>query len=100
VPIKLSRVRVKRKVIRDLLQSDELDAVVLAKAQAVADLVVSKGVRVEGVPGRIRLPIVAKLASSGGRSRAHVILDHPSGLAVESKHKLLATNIDAARDVP
>jgi hypothetical protein len=99
MPIKVSRVRVKRKVIRDLLQSDALDAVVLAKGQAVADLVVSKGVRVEGVPGRIRLPVVAKLASSE-RSRAHVVLDHPSGLAVESKHKLLATNIDAARNVP
>jgi hypothetical protein len=99
VTIKLSRVRVKRKKIRDLLQSDELDAVVLAKGQAVADLVVSKGIRVDGVPGRIRLPVVAKLASTG-RSRAHVILDHPSGRAVESKHKLLASNIDAARDVP
>lgn len=91
------KVRVKSRKARDLLKSEELDVLLLTKAQAVADACVSAGIRVEGTPGRIALPVTAELASSESRSRARVTIDHPSGLAVESKHKLLATNIDAAR---
>lgn len=98
--IRVSKVRVKTRKVADLLQGEEIEAVLLAKAQAVADLAVSKGIRVEGVPGRIRIPVTATVTRGTKRSRARVTLDHPSGLAVESKHKLLASNIDAARDVP
>jgi hypothetical protein len=98
--IKVTRVTVKQSEVRKLLKGDALEALLGAKALAVADRVEAAGIRVEGEPGRIPLPVTVTVTRGRIRSRARVILDHPSGLSVESKHALLAGAIDAARNVP
>jgi hypothetical protein len=85
--------------MRDLLRSDGVQQMLGRKAEAVAQAVREAGIRVEGVPGRIPLPVTAIVSRGETRARALVILDHPSGRAVESKHAVLAGAIDAARTV-
>lgn len=98
--IKVTRVRLDRRGMRDLLKSEGVQAMLGRKARAVADQVEAAGIRVEGIPGRIALPVTVKTSAGKGRARSRVILDHPSGLAVESKHRVLGRSLDAARDVP
>lgn len=95
--IKVERVRVHRRAIRDLLRSEGVQEVLGRKALAVADEVEAAGIRVEGVPGRIALPVTVTVVAGSERARARVILDHPAGLAVEAKHGILTSSIDAAR---
>jgi hypothetical protein len=96
------RIRFKhsRKGIGEILSRAETQEMLHAKGLAVADQIKSVGVRVDGEPGAIPLPVEVRTTGRGIRARTVVVLDHPSGLAVEAKHKLLATNIDAARNVP
>lgn len=96
------RIRFKhsRKGIGEILTRAETQDVLTAKGHAVADAIVSAGIRVDGEPGDIALPVTVRTSGRGIRARTYVTLDHPAGLAVEAKHKLLATNIDAARRVP
>lgn len=96
------RIRFKhsREGIREILTRAETQETLHAKGLAVADAIKSAGIRVEGDPGQIPLPVEVRTSGRGIRARTVVVLDHPSGLAVEAKHKLLASNIDAARNVP
>ncbi|MFI6238341.1 hypothetical protein ACIBEF_00515 [Micromonospora sp. NPDC050795] len=96
--IKVERVRVNRRGMRDLLRSEGMQEMLGRKALAVADVVEAAGIRVEGVPGRIALPVTVTVLAGSERARARVVLDHPSGLAVEAKHGILTSSIDAARD--
>lgn len=96
--IKVTRVKLNRRVMRDLLRSEDVQEMLGRKARAVADQVVAAGIRVEGTPGRTPLPVTVSVGAGKERARAAVILDHPSGLAVEAKHAILASSIDAARD--
>ncbi|MEU7972159.1 hypothetical protein AB0B48_08955 [Micromonospora sp. NPDC049089] len=96
--IKVERVRVNRRGLRDLLRSEAMQEMLGRKALAVADAVEAAGIRVEGVPGRIALPVTVTVLAGSERARARVTLDHPSGLAVEAKHGILTSGIDAARD--
>lgn len=96
--IRVGRVRVKRRALRDLLRSDAMQEMVGRKALAVADAVEAAGIRVEGVPGRIPLPVTVTVVAGSERARARVILDHPAGIAVEAKHGILTASIDVARD--
>lgn len=86
--------------IGEILNRAETQEMLHAKGLAVADLIKSAGIRVEDIPGDIPLPVEVRTSGRGIRARTIVALDHPAGLAVESKHKLLARTIDAARDVP
>lgn len=96
--IKVTRVRLKRRGMRDLLRSDAVQAMLARKAEAVAEQVEAAGIRVDGEPGRIPLPVTVDVAAGSERARARVILDHPAGIAVEAKHGILTASIDAARD--
>lgn len=98
--IKVGRVRLKGRGMRDLLRSEGVQQMLGRKAQAVAEQVEAAGIRVNGVPGKIALPVTVTATTGRGRARAQVILDHPAGAAVESKHAVLRRSLDAARDVP
>ncbi|MFE9955836.1 hypothetical protein [Micromonospora sp. NPDC005299] len=91
------RVKLNRRGMRDLLRSEGVQAMLGRKAEAVAEQVESAGIRVDGTPGRVPLPVAVDVGAGAGRARARVILDHPSGLAVEAKHGVLTSSIDAAR---
>lgn len=92
------RVKLNRRGMRDLLRSEGVQAMLAGKAEAVAEQVEAAGIRVEGTPGKVALPVTVDVGAGTGRARARVILDHPAGIAVEAKHAVLASSIDAARD--
>lgn len=96
--IKVGRIRLNRRGMRNLLRSEDVQEMLGRKAFAVAEQVEAAGIRVEGVPGRIPLPVTVSVAAGQERARASVILDHPAGIAVEAKHGILTASIDAARD--
>lgn len=96
--IKVRRVRLKGPGMRKLLQSEGMQAMLARKAKAAAGQVEAAGIRVEGTPGSKPLPVAVDVTAGAERARARVILDHPSGLAVEAKHGILTSSIDAARD--
>ena len=98
--VKVTRVRLNRREMRKLLRSEGVQGVLGRKGAAVGAAVQAAGIRVEGMPGKIPLPVTVEVTAGKGRARASVILNHPSGLAVESKHRVLGRAIDAARDVP
>lgn len=94
----LARLAVKTSGVKKLLSLPGVEADVGRRALRVADQVEAYGQRVEGKPGRIDLPVTVTVTTTG-RARARVILDHPAGQAVEAKHGLLASAIDAAGDL-
>jgi hypothetical protein len=96
--VKVTRVNVKTAKVRRLLAQPGVVADIRARGERVKAAAESAGIRVEGIPGRIDLPVTLKVNRKRRRARARVILDHPSGQAVEAKHGLLAGAIDAARD--
>jgi hypothetical protein len=96
--IRVTRVKLDRRGMRDLLRSEGVQDDLGRRTAAVAGQVSEAGIRVEGVPGRIPLPVTVDVRAGHGRARARVILAHPAGLAVEAKHGILTASIDAARD--
>ena len=60
-----------------------------AKADELAEAMRSLGVRVEGVPGDVELPVEVSSYTTD-RARATVWLAHPSGVAIQAKHGLLS----------
>lgn len=74
--------------MRALIGSAWAQRVVEAKANEVADAAKARGVKVDGEPGEQPVPI-AVIPAHGKRARAQVWIDHASGVAVESKHRLL-----------
>lgn len=93
------RFKLNRKGIREVLTRAETQEMLHAKGEAVAEAVRARGIRVEGAPGGTALPVTVRTSGRGIRARTYVVLDHPSGLAVESKHRVLGGAIDAARDL-
>ncbi|MEV1331126.1 hypothetical protein AB0J20_16290 [Micromonospora costi] len=89
--------RLDRRGMRALLRSDEVQQMLARKAEAVAEQVEASGIRVDGKPGRVALPVTVETSAGEGRARSRVILDHPAGAAVEAKHGVLTSSIDAAR---
>ena len=83
--------------IMGLLSSPEVEDLLRTKAEAVADAARSRGLMVDGKPGDVALPIEVVKATTE-RARYLVVADHPSGLAVESKHRLLVGSLGAARN--
>jgi hypothetical protein len=96
---KLTRLNVKTTGIRKLLSLPLVEADVGARGLRIADAVEAAGIRVEGRPGRIDLPVTVTTTNTGKRARARVILDHPAGQAVEAKHGILAASLDAGGDL-
>ncbi|MGC4891086.1 hypothetical protein [Micromonospora sp. DT227] len=94
------RVRFKhsREGIGEVLRSVGVQEVLHAKGEAVAEKVRAAGIRVDGVPGDVELPVTVNTTGKGTRARTYVTLDHPSGAAVEAKHGVLTSSIDAAKD--
>jgi hypothetical protein len=97
--IRVTRVKLNRRGMRVLLRSTGTQDMLAVKAGAVVAAVDAAGIRVEGVPGRIPLPVTVTVSAGAERARARVILDHPAGAAVEAKHGVLTSSIDAARAV-
>jgi hypothetical protein len=94
--MKVSSVRIEMDFagIGDLLASAEVQADIDRRAEAVADAARNRGVTVES--DNVPVPVVVTSAGKK-RARALVTLDHPAGLAVEAKHRLLVGSLDAAR---
>lgn len=90
------RIELNKQGIADLLTSSEVQRDLDARAARVAQAASSQGIRVSGVPGDELLPIVAYSAGDSSRARAIVVAEHAAGLAVESKHRLLGSSLDAA----
>lgn len=64
-------------------------------ANEVADNVRDQGIRVEGIPGNIELPVKVSVYETD-RARASVTLAHPSGIAVQAKNGALTKAASAA----
>lgn len=82
-----------------LLKSAEVRSAVNTAAERMAASVRSAGIRVgdrDGGPDEYDLPVTVEHATTD-RAKAFVTLAHPSGQAVESKHRLLGRAIDAGR---
>lgn len=78
---------------REVLNGEGTKALVEASAAATAEQARSVGLMVEGEPGETALPITSQASHFPSRARAIVTIDHPSGLAVEAKHRLLASSL-------
>lgn len=94
------RIKLNRRGVGKVLRSAGVQGVLHAKGEAVAEAVRAAGIRVDDEPGDIDLPVTVVTTGRGVRARTYVNLDHPSGTAVEAKHGILTSSIDAARDVP
>lgn len=81
--------------VGELLTSADLQADLDHRAESVRDAILARGITVEsdGTP----LPVVAQSAGTAKRARALVVLDHPAGIAVEAKYRVLAGSLEAAR---
>lgn len=91
------RIELDRAGVGALLKSDEVQAMLMRKAEAVASAARGRAPMVEGEPGKQKLPVTVRPAATATRARAIVEADHPAALAVESKHRLLVGSLDAAR---
>jgi len=83
--------------IQELLGSSEVQDLLMDKGEAVARAARGRGILVGGEPGTTPLPVAVVNASTDRRARVLVFLDHPAGLAVEAKHRLLVGSLDAGR---
>lgn len=82
-------VRLSSAGMRDLLTSAGVQREMERVADRVRQRAEGRGVRVDGDPGEQPVPIVVREAKGRTRARALVVIDHPAGEAVESKHRLL-----------
>lgn len=96
--IKSVTIELDRGGVGDLLASAEVQDMLNDKAEQVANAARGRGVMVGGETAEdVPLPIVVVPAGNTKRARTLVVADHPAGLAVEAKHRLLAGSLDAAR---
>jgi hypothetical protein len=65
-----------------------MTAEVKAAADAIAENVRAQGIRVEGTPGDVELPVEVR-TSVTDRAKASVSIAHASGAAVQAKHGAL-----------
>jgi hypothetical protein len=91
------RIELDRDGVGELLTSAAVQAMLDTRAEAVAAAARGRGITVHGSSGEIPLPVEVVSAGTTKRARALVSVDHPAGLRVESKHRLLVGSLDAAR---
>lgn len=92
-----TRVELVEHNIDELLQGEGVKQMLLRKGEAVKAAALAQGIMVGGEPGDSVLPIVVVEADEADRARVLVVNAHPAALAVEAKHRLLASSLDAAR---
>lgn len=83
--------------LRELMNSKDVLDDLTRRGRAVQAAAQHRGIRVEGVPGDVALPVTVVAEHGKGRARVTVGIDHPSGVAVEVKHRVLVGSLDAAR---
>lgn len=71
------------------LTSDRVMDAAERVAGRVAEKAADFGIRVEGEPGDVELPVRVSMQEKEGEPYASVTIAHPSGLAVQAKHGLL-----------
>lgn len=87
--------------IRSLVSSSQMQEHMEAVASGIAARALDAGIKVEGEPGDVALPIeMRKPDSPGARAHAWVVITHPSGLAVEAKHRVLGGALPSAATTP
>ncbi len=91
----MGNVKLNSSGIANLLESPEMHRLVEKVADEIAYNVRGQGVRVEGIPGDIELPVKVSVTTTD-RARATVVLAHPSGIAVQAKHGALTKAAAAA----
>jgi hypothetical protein len=91
------QIELARNGLRDVLKGPEVQRLLADKARAVERAASSRGIKVQGTPGDVPLPVEVHVSSGTNRARAVVVVAHPAGLAVESKHRVLGGALDAAR---
>lgn len=95
--VKSVRIEMDYAGVGELLRSSGVQNDLNDRARQVADAAGSRGVTVEGENGPEAVPITTVEAGSSKRARALVVTDHPAGLAIESKYRLLVGSIEAAK---
>ena len=88
-------VRLNSRGIEEVAKSSEMRRAIEDLAERVAANVRDQGVRVEGTPGDIALPVEVSVYETD-RARASVTIKHPSGLAVQAKRGVLTRAASAA----
>jgi hypothetical protein len=81
--------------VRELLTSEGVQAECMRRAELMAAAARGRMPAPEGPPTPI--PVVVKAARGRKRARALVVIDHPAGLGMEVKHRVLGSAVDAAR---
>lgn len=96
----MARVKLDLRGLEEVAKSGGARALVEGAAEAVADNVRGLGIRVDGVPGDVELPVKVYVDDTDGmrvdRASARVVLAHASGLAVQAKHGALSKAASAA----
>jgi hypothetical protein len=75
--------------IRALLTDPQMRKAMEEMAEEVARRARGRGIMVDGEPGEVPLPIAVVPAHGRTRARALVVIDHPAGVAVEAKDRVL-----------
>lgn len=91
-----TRVVLNHAAIGELLKSHEVEAVLMAKAEAVKSAAESLNVQVNRGVDRGPMPYEIVSDPSESRARVYVVAAHPAGLAAEAKYGALTSSIDAA----
>lgn len=96
----MNRVKLDLRGLEEVAKSREVRAAVHDAAQTVAENVEAQGIKVQGVPGDIALPVKVYDDTTDGmrvnRAVSRVVLAHAAGLSVQSKHGALSKAASAA----
>lgn len=76
--------------VGDLLGSSEVQAMLMQRAEAVAAAARGRGVSTDDGPVEIEV-----IDAGTERARALVAVNHPAGMTIEAKYRLLGSSLDA-----
>ena len=96
----MNRVKLDLRGLEEVAKSSETRAAVHEAAERVASGVEAQGIRVQGVPGDVALPVKVYDDTTDGmrvnRAVSRVVLAHAAGLAVQAKSGALTKAASAA----
>lgn len=96
----MTRVKLDLRGLEEVAKSREVRAAVHDAAEKVAANVEAQGIRVQGKPGDIALPVKVYDDTTDdmrvNRAVSRVVLTHAAGLAVQAKHGALTRAASAA----